>query len=115
MRSLWELFWSTEQPQLIYICKVASAPTMVAKSQQNSKPQNRKQISGNKSSSHGSASKKPKFVNDKHSKSHGLGTVGKPFKSKVEKSEAKKEPITKREHRLQAKVCQFGSIICLFP
>lgn len=76
---------------------------MVAKSQQNSKPQNRKQISGNKSSSHGSASKKPKFVNDKHSKSHGLGTVGKPFKSKVEKSEAKKEPITKREHRLQAK------------
>ncbi|KAG7026331.1 Pumilio-like 24 [Cucurbita argyrosperma subsp. argyrosperma] len=76
---------------------------MVAKSQQNSKPKDRKQISGNKSSSHGSASKKQKFVNDKPSKSHGLGTVGKPFKSKVEKSEAKKEPITKREHRLQAK------------
>ncbi|XP_022930491.1 pumilio homolog 24 [Cucurbita moschata] len=76
---------------------------MVAKSQENRQPKNRRQISGNKSSSHGSASKKPKFVNDKPSKSHGLGTVGKPFKSKVEKSEAKKEPITKREHRLQAK------------
>ena len=92
---------------------------MAPKSQQNSKPKKRKQISGNKSSSHGSISKKPKFVDSKSSKSPRLGTVGKPFKppkqkenqhfkSNVVKAEARKEnsvPTTNRDRRVQAKVC----------
>ncbi|TYK02929.1 pumilio-like protein 24 [Cucumis melo var. makuwa] len=90
---------------------------MAPKSQQNSKPKKRKQISGNKSSSHGSISKKPKFVDSKSSKSPRLGTVGKPFKppkqkenqhfkSNVVKAEARKEnsvPTTNRDRRVQAK------------
>ncbi|XP_022156022.1 pumilio homolog 24 [Momordica charantia] len=90
---------------------------MAAKSQQNSRPKKRKQISGNKAASHGSASKKPKFVDNKPSKSPGQGIVGKSFKSskqkenqhfksKVEKSEARQEnpvPTSKRERRIQAK------------
>ncbi|CAK9328961.1 unnamed protein product [Citrullus colocynthis] len=90
---------------------------MAPKSQQNTKPKKRKQNSGNKGSSHGSISKKLKFVNDKLSKSPSLGAVGRPFKppkqkenqhfkSKIEKSEAQKEnsvPTTNRDRRVQAK------------
>ncbi|XP_031743892.1 pumilio homolog 24 isoform X2 [Cucumis sativus] len=90
---------------------------MAPKSQQNSKLKKRKQISGNKGSSHGSISKKPKFVDNKSSKSLSRGTVGKPFKppkqkenqhfkSNVEKAEARKDnsvPATNRDRRVQAK------------